>query len=483
LREKQRESGLRIAPSSTLPNRKSVYATVEAETQARNDALVEQARLLRPYVEGILGEFAKIPDPRNAKKLEHLLPVVMLYGLLSFVYQMTSRRDANEKMSQPVFMNNIQTLFPELRSVPHQDTLNRLLSRIDVNQIEQAHLSLVRRLMRQKKFVKLMREGCYPVSFDGSQKMVRTEPRDEEWQQRVVGEGETERSQYYVYVLEASLTFSNGMTIPLMTEFLSMEDGDTATQKQDCELKAFYRLANRLKRAFPKTPFMLLLDGLYANGPVMARCRKCNWQFMIVLQDKSLKSVWEDYEGLQKLEEQTHRFERDWGERHQTFHWSNNISYEYGDNGKQRQKAHVVVLEETWKEVDPVTLQSVEKHARHAWLSSEPIFKTNVHERCNLAARHRWGIETEFLVQKHQGYQFEHCFSYDWQAMKGYHFLMRLALLLNVLCQFAQALAAFVRTYGKQGLIDFLRETLSAPWLRFDYVRRRLAVPGQLRLT
>ncbi len=45
----------------------------------------------------------------------------------------------------------------------------------------------------------------------------------------------------------------------------------------------------------------MLLDGLYPNGPVFEECRKKNWDFTIVLKDKSLKSVWDEYDGLKKL--------------------------------------------------------------------------------------------------------------------------------------------------------------------------------------
>jgi hypothetical protein len=38
-------------------------------------------------------------------------------------------------------------------------------------------------------------------------------------------------------------------------------------------LNAFYRLAARLKAYFPRLPMLLLLDGLYPNGPLMALCR------------------------------------------------------------------------------------------------------------------------------------------------------------------------------------------------------------------
>jgi hypothetical protein len=110
------------------------------------------------------------------------------------------------------------------------------------------------------------------------------------------------QTQYYVYVLEANLSFHGDMTIPLMSEFLSYAKGDTDIRKQDCELKAFKRLAGRLKDEFSHLPIMVLLDGLYPNGPIMELCRKNCWDFMIVLQDKSLPSVWEDYEGLKKIE-------------------------------------------------------------------------------------------------------------------------------------------------------------------------------------
>ena len=95
--------------------------------------------------------------------------------------------------------------------------------------------------------------------------------------------------QQYVYVLEANLGFHNGLSIPLMSEFLSYGEGDpdehnnSDEHKQDCERKAFKRLAERLKKYFPRLPVMVLVDGLYPNGPVMEQCRNYGWQYMIVL--------------------------------------------------------------------------------------------------------------------------------------------------------------------------------------------------------
>ena len=321
--------------------------------------------------------------------------------------------------------------------------------------------------------------GRYPIAIDGTQKMVRSHIWSEECQERTIGKEDQKDKQYYVYVLEASLAFQNGMTIPLMSEFLSYTKGDTDRGKQDCETKAFKRLAIRLKSTFKRLPIMLLMDGLYANGPVMEICHMKRWDYMIVLKDKSLSTVWEEYNVLQGMESEN-IFKMRWGNRKLIFKWVNDIEYE--DNRKNTHLLHVVVCRETWEEVDEKTNEIVVQKSKHAWISSKMLNRQNVHERCNLAARHRWNIETEILVQKHHGYQYEHCFSYNWNAMKGYHFFMRIGLMLNVLVQYSECFIDVIKTMGKRGAVKFIFETLKGPWLNTDYVKQQLEKPFQLRL-
>ena len=84
--------------------------------------------------------------------------------------------------------------------------------------------------------------------------------------------------------------------------------------------------------------------------------------------------------------------------------------------------------------------------------------------------------------EKHHGYQYEHRFSQNWTAMKGYHFLMHLGHLINVLSQWTTHLAQIVRRRGVRGLIQFIRETCKGPWLDADRIRQLHASPLQLRL-
>jgi hypothetical protein len=139
--------------------------------------------------------------------------------------------------------------------------------------------------------------------------------------------------------------------IPLLSEFLQYEEGGGEPRKQDCESKAFHRLAARIKKAFARLPILFLLHGLYPNGPIMERCREYHWDFMIVLKDGSLPTVWEEHHS-RRHEQDENRCQQDWDERRQHFQWVNAIRYEYGPNAKKAIDIHVVVCREEWEEVD-----------------------------------------------------------------------------------------------------------------------------------
>ena len=137
-------------------------------------------------------------DPRQPKKCNHKLTVVLLYGLLSFVFQRASRREANRTLSRPAFLATLQACFPELESLPQADTLNRLLARIEVQELEGAPVELLRRLIRNKKCRRYRVEQCYPMAIDGTQKLVRVGPWwNEDWLERRRETAEGDQVQQY----------------------------------------------------------------------------------------------------------------------------------------------------------------------------------------------------------------------------------------------------------------------------------------------
>ena len=483
LGDRLEQHGLQRRSHATISNGKSLYQSSSEEGIARTEATWEHLKVLRAKLPALLKRFSAIPDPRNPRKTKHKLSLLLLYGILSFVLQMSSSREATREMSRPLFWDNLKRFFPELEEVPHHDTLKRLLAGLEICELENIHLELIRGWIKNKKFRRYLIDNFYPIAIDGTQKMCRDELWSEACLQRTFNRGENnEHTQYYVYVLQATLAFPGGLSIPVMSEFLTYEGNGSDDSKQDCELKAFNRLSERLKAEFPTLKIMLLLDGLYANGPVMQQCRRYHWQYMIVLKDGALPSVMREFEALAELEpEQRHAMI--WKGRTQRFRWANDIEYEYGPNGRTRLRLHVVECREKWHKIDTVNALEIEMNSKHVWISSVPLTRWNLHERCNLGARNRWIIETSFLVEKRQGYQYEHCFSYNWNAMKGYHCLMQLGHMFNVMAQYSGKLTEIIKNTGVRGLIRLVRESIASPWLDEVWLAERFAAPFQLRLT
>ncbi|MBC7341377.1 MAG: transposase family protein [Clostridia bacterium] len=459
---------------ATLPNCKSAYATSQEEAADRQAALAAQLPVWRAYLPVLLEQFSHIPDPRRPQSIKHKLTVLLTCGLFLFVFAYSSRREANRELTRPTFWELLREVFPEIDTIPHMDTVNRLLAKINPEQLEGVLVQTIKRLLRNRQLQALLVEKHYVIAIDGTQKLVRSLPFAEEALRRQHGE----EVSYMAYTVEAVLVGPQGITIPLFTEFCENPKGEKeAFAKQDCELKAGKRLLLYLREAFPKLRIMVVADGLYANGPMMALCRQLHLDFMFILPQDRLKSIREEAQAINKLE-RDQKLKYHWGDREQNFWWANDIDYEFQEasGSWRRLKIHVAACTETWEE------KGEKKKAHWAWVSSRPFTKKNIIARCNRAARHRWDIEENILVEKHQGYQYEHAFSLNWTAMKNWHVLMHLGHLLNILTLHTEALVKKVQELGIRGTLNFLRESWMNRWIDRDQLLACCARPPRLRL-
>lgn len=76
----------------------------------------------------------------------------------------------NLELTSPVIFDNLKKIFPELETIPHADTLARLLKQSFRNK---ANIQLIKDLMKKKKFKKLLIDGRLPITIDGTQKLFR----------------------------------------------------------------------------------------------------------------------------------------------------------------------------------------------------------------------------------------------------------------------------------------------------------------------
>lgn len=173
-RKIQREGRCKLAD---LPNRVNQNADVAAELQEREEVTDATFSAMKKMLPDLLKDLSRIKDYRT-KNVKYSLAMLQAYGILMFAMHYSSRRETNRDMTAPVMRENLKALFPELETLPHGDTLYRLLERIEVEKIEEAQIRQLKRMMEHKKFVNYLVDKKYRIAIDGTQKLVRRGSRE-----------------------------------------------------------------------------------------------------------------------------------------------------------------------------------------------------------------------------------------------------------------------------------------------------------------
>lgn len=363
--------------------------------------------------------FGGIQDGREGWKIQYPIEVMLFSGVLLFVCQLGSRRQVNYRLrGNGAVRKKYRALFG-VEDVPHGDSLNHSYQQLKVKEVQEAVCRLMERVMGQAEFQKQRLFGVYYlVAMDGTGVLVYHERHCDGCLTRKLNNGSL---LYYHPVLEAKLVTASGYALSLMTEFI--ENSDPQASKQDCELKAFYRLTDRLKQRFPRLDFCLLLDGLFAGGPTLERVEKHHWKYVITLTDADLPSVNEEFEALLTLPPNNRLIRplEDGGQ--QAFRWVNAI--DYCDSENQHHSVNVVECLENLPDVHaPLT------PTKFKWITNFTLLARNVASVANHAGRLRWKIENEgFNCQKNGGFALEHAFSHHETAHKVFYLLLQMAII------------------------------------------------------
>jgi hypothetical protein len=373
----------------------------------------------------------KMPaDPRVKEKIIYPLPFILWTVIMMFMTKLGARRQVNFLFRKREVISNLNALSKtELETMAHDTTLGNLLKRLNPAEISGIITRMVRKLLRMRCLEKFRLLGIYYlIGVDATGQMSFKERHCEHC---LVMRKNGIPVYYYHNVLEAKLITSNGMALPVMTEFIENENENVS--KQDCELRAFRRLADRLKKSFPQLKICLLMDSLYPGEPVFKICRDNNWKFIITFKEGSMSAFYEEY----LFYKRTGRTENACVEKHRLRHdysWINNMDY------KGRHKLNVLECAES----EPGE-KLADSDPRFVWLTNLGIGENN-YKQIAEGGRLRWKIENEgFNMQKNGGYNLEHAYSFDPTALKNLYLLMQIAHLINQLMEKGSLLREHIR--------------------------------------
>ncbi len=196
-------------------------------------------------------------------------------------------------------------------------------------------------------------------------------------------------------------------------------------EKQDCELKAAYRLLDKIRKEYPKLPITIGADALYAKKTFMDACLNHNMDYIIRYKDSVMKTLWEEFKVIEKkvLNE---------------YEYVNNIGF--GSGTKESEGATNMIRyitckdEKNEEEESVIDLSYVEKEKTFIFITSLKITKENYKEIV-LFGRRRWKIENQgFKDQKGKVLNIEHCYTFDSNGTKANYYFIQIAhLLLTIL--------------------------------------------------
>lgn len=393
----------------------------------------------------IFDRFNCLTDSR--KRHEYRMVELVAGALFMFLFKETSRNSYNNDRKEDCFRNNFYKHFGFY--LPHGDTFDEVLGKLIPVEVEELKTALVSGLIEQKIFRQFRFLGkYYLVAVDATGMASFDYPHCEHCLTKTSKNGTT---TWFHYVLEAKIVTSTGLCVSLASEFIENTPG-TDFEKQDCEQKAFVRLASKIKKYFPRLPVCILADGLYPNNTVFEVCSKNNWAFIITLKDGNLKTFQTEIRLLRATAKKMSVFKA--GKCTRTsleYSYLNEIEY-------AGQNYSWVECIETKKNVKTNSSDI----QRFVYITNVPQNTKNVVETAN-SGRLRWKIENEgFNTQKNSGYALEHKYSrVSYFAMQNYYHILQIAHMINQLVERKKEIIQILEEHSKQTMVDLWKKLIS----------------------
>ena len=198
-------------------------------------------------------QIGEIPEVRNDP--DYSLVEIIMAGVAMFLFKKGSRNAMNNERKEPTFQKQYERLFP--CRLPHMDTVNAVMKVLKESGIEQLKTELVKGLLAKKVLRRYRLFGqYYKVVVDGTHVMDVPEGHCSHCLHQTFKK--TGKVRYFHTVVEAKLVGENGFCLSLGSEWV---ENPEEYDKQDCEFKGFKRLAEKLKRCYPRLPICVVADG------------------------------------------------------------------------------------------------------------------------------------------------------------------------------------------------------------------------------
>lgn len=422
--------------------------------------LEELLIIMKQYFPKLTSWIENLTDTRHQSYITYDFKICLLTQILAFCssYQSMNKigRDFNSDIVIKNINNILKTNYVEL---PHKDTLINVISEIKFEELEHIQTKIIKTLIRSKMLDKYRFNGLFHIVIDGTGLYSTRVNLGEQAITKVYNkDADNEYTLYSYYALEAKLVCGN-MTFSLATEFVENETytdeyGNTYRKfdKQDCELKASYRLLNKIKNRFPKLPIIIGGDALYLGRPFLELCDSLKFDYIIRYKESDAPTIKRNFNEI-KIIDQDYEYQNEiiFGDlKNKDFYTLNVISYDE---------------ESIDEETGEITITNF------SFVTSLQITSKNKNKLV-LLGRRRWKIENKgFKEQKSDILNIKHIYTKRCEGTKNLYLLIQFAHTFLNLLNYGDILIIDLKT-TKNEVSDLIKQTLTSRIIHLNLNRK-----------
>ena len=382
--------------------------------------VVECNKIQQKFYPELFAKFGQVKDPRHNSYIDYSSKVMLGTVYYKGIAGISSMQGMTRNFNDDAVVRNLYRFMDSdsQKYLPHGVTINEFLERLEPSELEEIQSDIVYKMIRRKTFDDAKILGKWLVLVDGSELDEGNTKKNENYLTRCYNKGkENEFVKYHRSILEAKIYFGNNLVCSIATEPIenSAEYNEKKLSeeeiKQDCESKAFVRLATKIKKRFPRLPICIVADGLYVSEKVLNICKANKWDYIIRYKEGCAPSIEQEYEAIPEKNKA--------GDAE----YINEVIF-------RDLNVNVLKYKETKiKKGKTVTTE-------FAWITSIEITNKNA-QKLVRAGRSRWKIENQgFNRQKHWQGNIEHACSWNERAQKNHYLLEQISDFMKQLYEY-----------------------------------------------
>ena len=375
-----------------------------------NNPIVECNKIQNRFCPELFSMFGKVKDPRHQSYVEYSARVMLGTMYYKSIGGISSMQEMTRAFNDERICRNLYCFMGEdaKEYLPHGVTENEFLEKLDPKELENIQQNIVYSMIRRKTFENARVFKKWQVIVDATELDEGYQKKNNYYLSRCYNRNEeNEFVKYHRSVLEAKIYFGDNLVCSIASETIENSDAyvnqsDEAV-KQDCESKAFLRLAAKIKKKFPRLPIIITADGLYVTKKVLQICQEYHWDYIIRYKEGCASSIAKEYRALPEKEIIGTDIE-----------YQNKIMFNDFD-------VNLIYYREKRNK------KGEEKETEFAWITSIEITKSNA-KKIVSAGRNRWKIENQgFNRQKHWQGNIKHACSWNERAQKNHYLMEQIA--------------------------------------------------------